>query len=102
MTTVALVTAWLEQFAPARLAEPWDNVGLLWGDPGAPVERVMTCLTVTPASAAEAIRERAGLIVSHHPVLFREVKRIRADSHETGYLWELARGDRDRQPTHRV
>ncbi len=79
MTTVAHVTAWLEQFAPARLAEPWDNVGLLWGDPGAPVERVMTCLTVTPASAAEAIRERAGLIVSHHPVLFREVKRIRAD-----------------------
>ncbi len=33
MTTVSDVTAWLEQFAPARLAEPWDNVGLLWGDP---------------------------------------------------------------------
>ncbi len=60
MTTVADVTAWLEQFAPSRLAEPWDNVGLLWGDPSAPVERVMTCLTVTPASADEAIRERAG------------------------------------------
>ena len=51
----------------------------------------MTCLTVTPASAAEAIREHAGLIVSHHPVLFREVKKIRADFPETGYLWNLAR-----------
>ncbi len=51
----------------------------------------MTCLTVTPATAAEAIREEAGLIVSHHPVLFREVKRIRADLPETGYLWSLAR-----------
>ena len=91
MTTVADVTAWLEQFAPARLAEPWDNVGLLWGDPTAPAERVMTCLTVTPATAAEAIREHAGLIVSHHPVLFREVKKIRADLPETGYLWKLAR-----------
>ncbi len=91
MTTVADITAWLEQFAPSRLAEPWDNVGLLWGDPGAPAERVMTCLTVTPASAAEAIREQAGLIVSHHPVLFREVKKIRADLPETGYLWNLAR-----------
>jgi dinuclear metal center YbgI/SA1388 family protein len=91
MTTVAEITEWLEEFAPSRLAEPWDNVGLLWGDPGAPAERVMTCLTVTPASAAEAIREHAGLIVSHHPVLFREVKKIRADFPETGFLWELAR-----------
>jgi dinuclear metal center YbgI/SA1388 family protein len=91
MTTVADVTGWLEQFAPARLAEPWDNVGLLWGDPAAAAQRVMTCLTVTPATAAEAIEKQAALIVSHHPVLFREVKRIRADSPETGHLWKLAR-----------
>ena len=31
MTTVADIIAWLEQFAPSRLAEPWDNVGLLVG-----------------------------------------------------------------------
>ena len=91
MTTVADVTTWLEEFAPSRLAEPWDNVGLLWGDPGAVVERIMTCLTVTPATAAEAIRERAALIVSHHPILFRETKKIRADLPETAHLWEIAR-----------
>ena len=51
----------------------------------------MTCLTVTPATAAEAIREQAALIVSHHPVLFRAAKRIRADLAETGHLWSLAR-----------
>ena len=33
MTTVDDVARWLEAFAPGRLAEPWDNVGLLWGDP---------------------------------------------------------------------
>ena len=91
MTTVADLTSWLEQFAPSRLAEPWDNVGLLWGDPRAVVERVMTCLTVTPATAAEAIRERTSLIVSHHPILFREAKMIRADLPETAHLWQLAR-----------
>jgi dinuclear metal center YbgI/SA1388 family protein len=91
MTTVADVAAWLERFAPSQLAEAWDNVGLLWGDPAAMVERVMTCLTVTTTTAAEAIQDRAGLIISHHPVLFREVKRIRADLAETGYLWSLAR-----------
>jgi dinuclear metal center YbgI/SA1388 family protein len=91
MTTVSDVTRWLDDFAPARLAESWDNVGLLWGDPDTEITRVMTCLTVTPTTAAEAIGERAGLIVSHHPVLFRAVKRIRADLPETGSLWKLAR-----------
>ena len=91
MTTVADVAAWLERFAPGRLAESWDNVGLLWGDPAAPVKKLMTCLTVTPASAAEAIRVKANLIVSHHPVLFRPAKAVRAYRPETGYLWSLAR-----------
>ena len=78
-------------YAPLWPAEPWDNVGLIWGDPAAVVERIMTCLTVTPATADEAIDDRAELIVSHHPILFREVKKIRADWPETGYLWKLAR-----------
>jgi dinuclear metal center YbgI/SA1388 family protein len=90
MTTVSDLAGWLEKFAPSGLAESWDNVGLLWGDPAAAAQRVMTCLTVTPATAAEAIHEHASLIVSHHPVLFREVKRIRADLVETGQLWRLA------------
>ena len=42
MTTVAELVQWLEDFTPSRLAEPWDNVGLLWGDPAASVERLMT------------------------------------------------------------
>ena len=91
MRTVAELVQWLEDFAPSRLAEPWDNVGLLWGDPAASVERLMTCLTVTRITAAEAVAEQAGLIVSHHPVLFREVKRIRADLPVTAPLWILAR-----------
>lgn len=91
MSSVADVARWLEGFAPSRIAESWDNVGLLWGDPRTAVSRVMTCLTVTPESAQEAIDSKAELIVSHHPVLFKAVKRVRADLVETGFLWDLAR-----------
>ena len=91
MTTVSVIACWLEKFAPSTLAESWDNVGLMWGDPAAEVRSVMTCLTVTPDTASEAIREGASMIVSHHPVLFHPVKRIRADLVETGHLWNLAR-----------
>lgn len=78
MPTIADFTAYLERFAPCGTAADWDNVGLLLGDPAASVNRVMTCLTLTPDVAAEAVREGANLIVSHHPVLFRGVKKLTA------------------------
>jgi dinuclear metal center YbgI/SA1388 family protein len=93
MTRVSDLATWLDEFAPPGLAEPWDNVGLLWGDPAAEVERVMTCLTVTPRVAAEAVEEGVGAIVSHHPILFKAVNSIRADLAETGHLWSLARAN---------
>ncbi len=76
MPTVAEFAAYLERFAPCATAAEWDNVGLLLGDPGATVSRVMTCLTVTPDVSAEAVREGAQLVVSHHPVLFRGAKKL--------------------------
>jgi len=91
--TVADIAAWLEGFAPGSLAEPWDNVGLLWGDPASTLAKVMTCLTVTPQTADEALDQGVGAIVSHHPVLFKAVKAIRADLLDTSRLWRLARGN---------
>ena len=70
MPTVAAIAAFLEQVAPFRLAEEWDNVGLLVGRRDQNVAKAMTCLTVTPASAAEAVEVGADLIVSHHPTPF--------------------------------
>src|SRR3954452_22635083 len=69
MPTVAEIAAALEAFAPTQTAADWDNVGLLLGDPADPVERLMTCLTVTPEVVEEAGAERVHLIVSHPPIL---------------------------------
>jgi dinuclear metal center YbgI/SA1388 family protein len=89
MLTVSAVAAFLETFAPPRLAAEWDNVGLLVGDSRRPVERVMTCLTVTPASVAEAVAEKADLIVTHHPMLFSAVRRITSDTPDGKMLLDL-------------
>ena len=91
MVTVQEVGDFLEEFAPSRLAEEWDNVGLLVGDPTRDVRRAMTCLTVTPASADEAARENVDLIVSHHPLPFRPLKRVTTDSVPGRLLWQLIR-----------
>jgi len=70
-----VITA-LERIAPLRLAAEWDAVGLLVAPRGGPIGRVLTCLTLTPEVAAEAVRERVGLVLTHHPLPFRPVGRI--------------------------
>lgn len=89
MPTIRYIASALEAFAHPDLAADWDNVGLLLGDPDAHVERIMTCLTVTAAVVEEAIAENVHLIVSHHPVLFRGVKRLTTDSGEGRWLLPL-------------
>jgi dinuclear metal center YbgI/SA1388 family protein len=91
MLTIANVIDYLEQFAPTSLAADWDNVGLLLGDRSAQVERVMTCLTVTPESAAEAVESAAQLVVTHHPILFRPVKKLTTATPEGRTLLALIR-----------
>lgn len=89
MASVADFVSALQTIAPMGLAAEWDNVGLLLGDTAAPAERVMTCLTVTPDSVAEAIEERARLIVSHHPILFRPAKQLTTATAEGRMLLNL-------------
>ncbi len=85
-----VVLNFLEQFAPLETAEEWDNVGLLLGARSGNVERVMTCLTLTPDVASEAVQAQVGLIVTHHPILFRPIQRITAETVEGAMLLELA------------
>lgn len=91
MPTVRDLRSWLERLAPPALAESWDNVGLLVGDPEARVERVMTCLTVTPETVAEATGRRADLVVAHHPLPFKPLPRVTTETTPGSLVWRLAR-----------
>ena len=71
------VVAELNAFAPPALAESWDNVGLLVGDPQADVARVLLCIDYTPDVAAEARDAKADLVIAYHP-------------HQSRYFHELA------------
>ncbi len=66
----------LEKIAPPHLAEEWDNVGLQVGDPGREVGLVWVALDPSPDVIAAACRQKVGLLVTHHPLIFRPLKRI--------------------------
>jgi dinuclear metal center YbgI/SA1388 family protein len=89
MPTLQAIREFLDAFAPSVLAEDWDNTGLLAGDPKADVARVMTCLTVTPRSAREAVAKGADLVVSHHPLPFRPIQRLVTETTPGRLLWQL-------------
>ena len=82
MIRVAEIVNFLEVLAPPTLAEEWDNVGLLVGDGTKNVSALMTCLTLSPDVAAEAVRRHAEMIVTHSPVLFRPVQRLTSETVE--------------------
>jgi dinuclear metal center YbgI/SA1388 family protein len=84
------ISDFLESIAPLNLAESWDPVGWLVGDPSARVERVMTCLTVSPVTVEEAVTRKVDLIVSHHPIPFRPVARLTTGDYTGNLLWRLA------------
>ncbi|MEZ5943527.1 MAG: Nif3-like dinuclear metal center hexameric protein [Planctomycetaceae bacterium] len=90
MTTGREIVEFLEQFAPTRSAESWDNVGLLLGDPVQSVTRMMTCLTLTPDVAQEAIVSSVQFIVTHHPILFRPVQSLTSADPQGAMLLGLA------------
>lgn len=89
--SVADVVRFMESFAPPALAESWDNTGLLVGDWELPVERMMTCLTITPESAGEAMEQKIDLLIAHHPLPFRAIQKITTETTTGKLLWNLIR-----------
>ncbi len=89
MTSIATVCQSLEHSAPLELAEDWDNVGLLVGDPKLPAKLVLVCLTLTPKVVEEAIEKQASLVVTHHPLPFRPLQKITTATIEGNSLWRL-------------
>jgi len=70
------IAAYLETLAPLPLQESYDNSGLLVGNRGAEVEKVLVCLDMTEAVVEEAAQKNCQLIISHHPIIFGGLKSL--------------------------
>lgn len=78
--TLSALTSAIDDFAPFRLAYDWDNVGLQVGDPCAQVDRVMVALELNAKALAFARKKECQAILTHHPLIFRPQKSVRADT----------------------
>jgi dinuclear metal center YbgI/SA1388 family protein len=82
----------IDRIIPLKLAQGWDNVGLLIGSSQKNVKNILLTIDVTKDVVAEAKRLRTDLIVSYHPVIWDGLKKITAEG-PTNAVYELIRSD---------
>lgn len=69
----------LEELAPSELALEWDNVGLLVGDERQGIHTAYLALDATDEVIRDASRCGADILITHHPLIFRGMKRVTMD-----------------------
>jgi len=83
---VSDVIGMINKIAPIRFAEAWDNPGLQVGDPTVKTERIMVALDACRDSVEAAIAERCTLLLTHHPLIFKPLKRVSSQDPEGALL----------------
>jgi dinuclear metal center YbgI/SA1388 family protein len=91
LTLADIVGIFEDRYDPAW-AESWDAVGLVCGDPGAQVRRVLFAVDPVAEVADEALGWGADLIVTHHPLLLRPVHGVPATTPKGRLVHRLIRG----------
>ena len=88
--TIADITDALEAWAPPGSAQDYDNVGLQVGDATRSVDTALLALDATPQVLDEAKEHDADLVVTHHPLLFRPLDGVTADSYVSNLALRFA------------
>lgn len=83
----------LEELAPVKLAEEWDNVGLLAGNKEKEVRRIMLALDATESVIKEAAIKQVDMLITHHPLIFSPMKKITYDDFNGRRLIHLIGND---------
>lgn len=91
-TTVGDVHTAMDMAYPPHLAESWDAVGLVCGDPQAKVSKIVLALDCTQAVAERAVAGGADMLIVHHPLLMRGVTSVAADTPKGKVIHTLLTG----------
>lgn len=87
------VTNYLESIAPLSFQESYDNAGLLTGNSQDEVNGILVTLDCTEAVVNEAIQQGCNLIVAHHPIIFKGLKKITGSNYVSRTVIKAIKND---------
>lgn len=82
----------LEELVPAELAEAWDNPGVQVGFLDQAIGKVVLSLDPTPQAVQYSLSEKAQLLITHHPLIFKPIKNIIDGEYPGAVVCEAIRG----------
>ena len=91
--TIKDITSCLEELAPLKYAEEFDNVGLLVGDYNTEVNGVLVTLDTLENVVDEAIEKNCNLIVSFHPIIFSGLKKLNGNNYVERVVLKAIKND---------
>lgn len=87
------ITDFLESIAPRSYQESYDNSGLITGNPQQEVRSILVTLDCTEEVVREAIQKNCNLIVAHHPILFKGLKKLTGSNYVERTIIDAIRND---------
>jgi dinuclear metal center YbgI/SA1388 family protein len=87
------VSSLIENIAPLFYQESYDNSGLIVGDYNSEISGILLCLDVTEQVVEEAIQNKFNLIISHHPIIFKGIKKLTTNSYSQKTILKAIKND---------
>jgi len=84
---------YLESIAPPAYQEGYDNSGLIVGHPDMKIEGVIVCLDSTEEVIDEAISKNCNLVIAHHPIVFKGLKRFNGNNYVERIIIKAIKND---------
>ena len=83
----------LEELAPLKYAEDWDNPGLLAGRAEKDIHKIMVALDPSETVISQAVEQNVDMLITHHPMIFKPIKKISTQSFIGRKLVKLIQND---------
>ncbi len=84
---------YFEEMTPFALQESYDNSGVIIGNKNSETEKALICLDITEEILEEALDKKCDLIISHHPLIFKGLKRINGNSYVERIILKAIKND---------
>ncbi len=83
----------IDKWAPPYLIDSWDNTGFQIGNSDKIIKKILLSLDLEESTFLKAKREKADMIITHHPIIFNPIKKITTETYKGRLIYNIIKED---------